>query len=330
MFTKFRCFNNKTFSNLKMIINKLHKKTKRSKTRLLLDMMWCASIYGAGPYDYQEFEFYNLNRKERKTYLTRAKNNKIVRNFNKKESWSKFDDKYEFNKIFDKYLKRDWLILNKDNYDEFVSFCKHKKDFIAKPVVGTGGKGIELIEVDKSRLQEIFDYLIKNDKLLLEEKIIQNKKVAALNETSVNSLRIVTFFDGKETHIINTVFKIGNGGVTDNFSSGSMYTFVENGEIIVPAIDQDDNIFEIHPKSNIKLVGYKIPNYEDAIELVKECAKIVPEIQYIGWDVAILDKGASIIEGNHFPGVYQIKPSFLEKKVGLIPKFEKAMNIKIR
>ncbi len=330
MFTKLRCFNNKTFSNLKMIINKLHKKTKRSKTRLLLDMMWCASIYGAGPYDYQEFEFYNLNRKERKTYLTRAKNNKIVRNFNKKESWSKFDDKYEFNKIFDKYLKRDWIILNKDKYDEFVSFCKHKKDFIAKPVVGTGGKGIELIEVDKSRLQEIFDYLIKNDKLLLEEKIIQNKKVAALNETSVNSLRIVTFFDGKETHIINTVFKIGNGGVTDNFSSGSMYTFVENGEIIVPAIDQDDNIFEIHPKSNIKLVGYKIPNYEDAIELVKECAKIVPEIQYIGWDVAILDKGASIIEGNHFPGVYQIKPSFLEKKVGLIPKFEKAMNIKIR
>ena len=330
MFTKLRFLSKDTISNLKMIIGKLHKKTKKSKISLLLDMMWCASIYGAGPYDYQEFEFYNLNRKERKTYLTRAKNNKIVRDFNPKSSWSKFDDKYEFNKIFDKYLKRDWIFISKDKYDDFVSFCKNKKDFIAKPVTGTGGKGIELIKVDKNKLRETFDYLIKNNILLLEEKIIQNKEVALLNETSVNSLRIVTFYDGNEVYIINTVFKIGNGGVTDNFSSGSMYTFVENGEIIVPAIDQADNIFEVHPKSHIKLVGYKIPNYKQAIELVKECAKVVPEIKYIGWDVAILEKGACIIEGNHFPGVYQIKPSFVDKKVGLIPRFEEAMKVKIR
>ena len=328
MFTKLRCFNNQTVANLKRIINKLNKKTKKSKISLFLDIAWCAIKYGAGPYDYQEFEFYNLNSKERKTYLTRAKNVKIVRNYNLKSSWYKFDDKVEFNKIFNKYIKRDWLYLNKDNYQEFENFCKNKKDFIAKPLDGSGGVGIELIEVKKNN-KETFDYLIKNNKLLVEEKIIQNKKVAALNETSVNTLRIITFYDGKEAHIINSVFKIGNGGITDNFSSGSMYTFVEGGKIIVPAIDREDFVYEIHPKSKIKLVGYEIPNYDKAIELVKECAKIVPEVKFVGWDVALLEDGASIIEGNCFPGVYQIKPSFEHKKEGLIPIIERAANIKL-
>ena len=128
---------------------------------------------------------------------------------------------------------------------------------------------------------------------------------------------------------LNVVFKIGNGGVTDNFSSGSMYTFVRDGKIIVPAIDRDDNIFYEHPISKINIVGYKIPNYDKAIDLVKECAKKVPEVKYVGWDVAITDSDAVIIEGNCFPGVYQIKPSFVKEKVGLIPIFEKAMKIKI-
>lgn len=325
---KIKCFKSGTIKSIFNIVGKIHNKTHKCRLFLLIDIVFCSVKYGAGPYDYQEFEFYNLNSKERKTYLTRVKNNAIVRMFNDKEISKKFDDKVEFNKIFNEYLKRDWLYLD-NNYDEFVKFCDGKEDFIAKPVGGSGGEGIELIKIDKKALKKTYEYLVSNNKLLVEEKIIQNKKIGMLNKTSVNTFRIVSFFDGKETHILNVVFKIGNGGITDNFSSGSMYTFVHDGKIIVPAIDRDDNIFYEHPISKIKIVGYEIPNYDKAINLVKECAKKIPEVKYVGWDVAITDKGAVIIEGNCFPGVYQIKPSFVENKVGLIPIFEKAMKIKI-
>lgn len=325
---KIKCFKSGTIKSIFNIVEKIHNKTHKCRLFLFIDIVYCSVKYGAGPYDYQEFEFYNLNSKERKTYLTRVKNNAIVRMFNDKEIAKKFDDKVEFNKIFNKYLKRDWLYLD-NNYEEFVKFCESKKDFIAKPVGGFGGEGIELIKVDKKNYKKTYEYLISNNKLLVEEKIIQNKKIGMLNKTSVNTFRIVSFFDGKETHILNVVFKIGNGGVTDNFSSGSMYTFVRDGKIIVPAIDRDDNIFYEHPISKINIVGYKIPNYDKAIDLVKECAKKVPEVKYVGWDVAITDSDAVIIEGNCFPGVYQIKPSFVKEKVGLIPIFEKVMKIKI-
>ena len=325
---KIKCFKSGTIKSIFNIVEKIHNKTHKCRLFLFIDIVYCSVKYGAGPYDYQEFEFYNLNSKERKTYLTRVKNNAIVRMFNDKEIAKKFDDKVKFNKIFNKYLKRDWLYLD-NNYEEFVKFCESKKDFIAKPVGGFGGEGIELIKVDKKNYKKTYEYLISNNKLLVEEKIIQNKKIGMLNKTSVNTFRIVSFFDGKETHILNVVFKIGNGGVTDNFSSGSMYTFVRDGKIIVPAIDRDDNIFYEHPISKINIVGYEIPNYDKAIDLVKECAKKVPEVKYVGWDVAITDSDAVIIEGNCFPGVYQIKPSFVKEKVGLIPIFEKAMKIKI-
>ena len=325
---KIKCFKSGTIKSIFNIVNKIHKKTHKLRIYLLFDIVFCSIKYGAGPYDYQEFEFYNLNSKERKTYLTRVKNNAIVRMFNDKEISKKFDDKIEFNKIFNKYLKRDWLYID-NNYEEFVKFCDGKDDFIAKPVGGSGGEGIELIKVDTKKLKNIYEYLVSNNKLLVEEKVIQNKNIAKLNSTSVNTFRIVTFFDGKDTHILNVVFKIGNGGVTDNFSSGSMYTFVRDGKIIVPAIDRDDNIFYEHPISKIKLVGYEIPNYGKAIDLVKKCAKEISEVKYVGWDVAITDKDAVIIEGNCFPGVYQIKPSFVSEKVGLIPAFEEAMKIKI-
>lgn len=325
---KFKCLKNLNVDRMFKVVNDINKKTNIDKNYLLMDMIICSNKYGTGYHDYQEFEFYNLNKLERKTYLTRVKNNAIVRKFNNKEYFKYFDNKYEFNKIFDKFLKREWMILD-NNYEEFVKFCSNKKEIIVKPIDGCGGVGVELIKIDKRKLKTTYNKLIKNNQILIEEKIIQNKSLSKLNKSSVNTLRIVTFYDGKHTHILNSVLKIGNGGVTDNFSSGSMYTFVEKGKIIVPAIDNKDNVFEVHPISKVKIVGYKIPNYDKAIELVDICAKIIKEVKYVGWDVAILEDDVCLIEGNCYPGIYQIKPSFVKEKKGLVEKYEHAMKIKI-
>ena len=325
---KIKCLKNINYDKMINVINNIHNKTNKNRCYLLMDMIICSNKYGTGYYDYQEFEFYNLNKEERKTYLTRVKNNAIVKKFNDKSKFYLFDNKYEFNKLFDKYLKRKWLYLD-NNYDEFVKFCNDLEEIIVKPIDGCGGVGVELIKINKNKLKTIYNRLIKNKQLLIEEKIIQHKDMAKLNDSSVNTLRIVTYYDNNNVYILNTVLKIGNGGVTDNFSSGSMYTFIKDGKIIVPAIDREDNIFKVHPISHVNLIGYKIPNYDKCIKLVSECVKIIPEVKYVGWDVAITENGASLIEGNCYPGIYQIKPSFVTEKCGLVKTYEDAMKIKI-
>lgn len=310
------------------VAKKVSKKAKKPFIVIFIDIIYCGFKYQAGYYDYQEFEFYLLNKEQRKTYLTRGINNSLVNKYNNKEYWYILQDKIEFNKRFNKYLKRDWLDLRESSLEDFIKFCSNKEYIIAKELDNCGGKGIDKIKVDKN-IKEIYDKLKDNKQYLVEEMIKQNSKVSKLYSGSVNTLRLFTFFDGKETYVINTIFKIGNKGFVDNFSSGGMYTFVDNkGKIIVPAIDQDDNKIEIHPTTKEKILGFEIPNYEKACDMVKEAAKLIPEVQYIGWDVSILENDVCLVEGNEFPGVFQIKPSFDNKEdhIGLIPEYKKYMD----
>lgn len=317
--------------NMFRIIKKISEKANKNVIFILFDVIYCGLFYGAGYYDYQEFEFYLLNNKERKTFLTRTKNNLIIKKYNNPDHFYKFDDKSVFNDIFKKYLKRDYLVLSKDSFDEFKNFSLKYPEMIVKPLDGEGGKGVEKYSVNKKTdLKKLFNSLIKNKQLLVEECVKQHKEINKLYAKSVNTLRLFTFFDGKNAYVMNSVFKIGNGGVTDNFSSGSMYTFVnDSGEIIVPAIDQSDNIFVKHPLTNIKITGFNVPLYKEACDMVLEAAKEIPEVKYVGWDVAISETGPVIIEGNSFPGVFQIKPSLSMAKEGLIPKYQKIMETKL-
>ncbi|MDD2409144.1 MAG: sugar-transfer associated ATP-grasp domain-containing protein [Bacilli bacterium] len=327
---KLKIIKNIDFKNMFKIIKKISNKTNKNYFFTVLDVIYSAIIYGAGYYDYQEFEFYNLNHKLRKTYLTRVKNNKIIRKYNDKNFFYKLDNKLEFNKLFKEYIKRDYLFINNDNYKVFQKFVNKHQEFIVKPLDGEGGYGIQKMHINnKTNLKKLFHDLLSNNQVLIEEYINQHKKITELYNNSVNTLRLFTFYDGTKTYVLNSVFKLGNGGVIDNFCSGGMYTFVDdNGKIIVPAIDQNDNIYYIHPITKKDILGFVIPMYQEACNLVKEAAILIPEIKYIGWDVAITNKGPLIIEGNSFPGVFQIKPSLNNKKEGLIPKYQKVMKIK--
>lgn len=328
----FRLIRKMDYKNMFKIARKVSKKSHKLFIYIFVDMIICGFKYGAGYYDYQEFEFYNLNKSERETYLTRTKNNLIIKTYNNKESFYKFDQKDVFNKLFKKYLKRDYMLLNDMNYKDFEKFIKKHNPIIVKPLDGEGGRDVEKYEIDAdSNVLALYKMLIARKQLLIEECINQHDKLNKIYPDAVNTLRLFTFYDGKKAYVLNSVFKIGNGGVTDNFSSGSMYTFVDdNGVVICPAIDKDDNYFETHPITKEKILGFEIPMYKDACKLVMEASKVVEDVKYIGWDVAITPKGPVIIEGNSYPGVFQMKPSFSKDHIGLIPKYQKYMDISFK
>ena len=39
-----------------------------------------------------------------------------------------------------------------------------------------------------------------------------------------------------------------------------------------------------------------------AFEMCEEAASRIPQVRYIGWDVAFSDKGPVLVEGNEYPG----------------------------
>lgn len=317
------------YSNMIKIAKAVSKKTNKNLLFILFDMTKCGLKYQAGYYDYQEFEFYNLNKEQRETYLTRGKNNEIIKKFNDKSKFYIFDNKEEMYKIYNKFLKRQWMVLNENNYNDFLDFFKQNKVIIVKPIDGEGGKGIEKYEyINDEESKIVYSSLLFKKQLLVEQCIKQHPDMNKLYNKSVNTLRMFTFYKDGQAYFLQAILKVGNGGVVDNFSSGGMYTYVDDeGTVYAEAIDQMDNKYYKHPISNETIVGFKVPMFKEAVSMVKEAAKVVPEMGYIGWDVAISEDGPVLVEGNCYPGVFQVKPSLVEKKEGIIPKYNKVMQI---
>ena len=309
----------------------LSKKTNLSTLHILKDMIHCAKKFGAGYNDYQEFEFYTLTDAQRKTFLTQSKNNEIIHTYNDSSKFEELNDKWLFAQNFKEFTKRNIFKLSEITYNDFITLLHNNEKIILKPIHGFGGEGILVYKTEsfkkdtKQALKKLQDAY---PNYLIEDHIVQHKTLSKIYPHSVNSLRIFTFFDGHTAHVINAVIKFGNHASVDNFSKGGMYAFIDtNGIITTPAIDQHDNTYTKHPKTKEPIYGAKIQGVNKACSCVIKAAERIPDIKYIGWDVAITDTDACILEANPYPGIFQKRPSFTKTKEGLLPSYGKYMSI---
>ena len=326
-------------------INLINKKTNMSKIQIFFDMIKCARKYGAGYMDYDLFEMYNLTDEQRETYLTRGRNNELVIKYCDKSKLHYFVNKDEFNTKFNEYIKRDWIKVIGSKKKDVINFLEKHKTFMAKPISGGCGQGILKINTkDYKNLNELYKFLNNEEfNYELEELIKQHTDVKKIYPKAINTVRIVTVVttkDGEsiltvpeaerknielEPHIICAYFRIGNNNkCVDNFNSGGMVAPVDESTGIVSqlAIDKEKNVYERHPFTNEVIKGFQFPYWDEALELVKKACQEIPEMGYVGWDVAFTPKGPVFVEGNEFPGhdIYQL-PVHTPDKIGMMPKF---------
>lgn len=314
------------FSNMFDTAKQISKETGKNSLIILFDIIYCGYKYMAGFVDYRVFKMYNLNKEQRATYITRGVNNNYVKLLNDPEAMKKVDNKLQFNKDYSQFIKRDWICLNEVGYEEFETFFKKHKNIIVKPIDEMCGKGVEKITLEENtNIKDIYDNLLKNNQILIEECVKQNSKISSLNPSSVNTLRVVTLKKQNKVSVLFTALRIGNGKSVDNFNNGGMFTTVnEDGIITKPAISKDGTIYDIHPLTHQKIVGFKLPNFDIALDTAKKCAALIDNVRYIGFDVVITEDSALILEANPFPGhdLYQSVAHLEEDKKGLKPKFD--------
>jgi hypothetical protein len=138
---------------------------------------------------------------------------------------------------------------------------------------------------------------------------------------------MITFYDGSDVHVLEGVLKMGNGADVDNYGQGGMYTVLDDtGTARFPAFDKLSKTYGVHPITGTAIVGFQVPLYDRVISTLKEVGRVVPEIPYVGWDVAIAPDGVVLIEGNYNTGVFQMKPSLTGVKTGLLPHFRSVID----
>ncbi len=307
-------------------VGMIHGKTGRSRLWLLGDMIICGLRYGAGYTDYLLCAFYDLTPAQRSTYVTRGVNNRIVRLCNDPAWYHCVEDKRTFNRIYGEFVRRSWLDMQQCTYDAFAEFMDGRDTIISKPAAATCGRGIEkLHKSDFESLKALYAHLHASGSGLIEDVIIQHAGISKIYPDAVNTYRIVTICRRGAAGVVCAFIRIGKGGrFVDNINSGGMAApvDVDTGIVAFAACDKDGTCYEVHPDTGAPINGCQLPFWRESIEMCLEAAGVVPQLGYMGWDVAVSDDGPQLIEGNHFPGhdILQM-PHHVPDRVGMLPRF---------
>lgn len=309
----------------------MHQESGKSRIRLFFDVIYCGFRYGCGHADYRLFEFWRLNGRQRATYLTRAKNNLIVKTYNQKEYIQILEDKVQFNRYFSRFLGRKWMDIRDADLDAFSAFMADLDCVIAKPLAKSGGYGIEKVKrADFDSDAAMLEYLKSHEFGLIEECIIQHPIMAEFNPYSVNTYRICTILTDGEPHVLYFYVRVGSGKrVVDNLHSGGITCPVdpETGIIQYPGYSAymgERKTYLEHPETHHPFVGFELPMVHESVQLAFEAAKSLPQVGYVGWDIAVTEQGPVLIEGNPFPGHDLLQlPPHAPDGIGVLPFFRK-------
>lgn len=299
-------------------------------------VLFSRTQYGSDFDDYFDFEFYDKSFETRSEFLTNTQLNKILSICNDYFTIELAVDKAKTNKLFADYLHREWIDTRCCTFEEFKSFVESHPRFFSKLSTGLQGRGAQIIQSKPNQnLEELFADL-KSRNRLLEEIVVQHEDIASLCPDTVNTIRVYTLLDIHNfVHIISTVGRIGiKGGVVDNVNVGNGYAVAidsETGIITSDGLSKFHEHVQKHPDTGKTFKGFQYPGWGKMRAVVKEMARLIPQLRYIGWDIAINDKEEVVlieVNGNKPDNGLQQEADSVGKFNLYIPLIEEIQNFK--
>lgn len=288
---------------------------KSAWVKVAVDYAASKLLYGFSIEDYfLRGNGYTLSKYAKKRFFTLKRAFELQEKVNHPDYIHFLENKAEALNLFKDLISRKWLYVPKSSYTEFVDFCKATPIFISKPIGGMCGEGIEKHIVDcfsDEELKELWNRFVADD-ILIEECIKAHDDIY-LGSAALSTFRIFTMIDRKgDVHILKAKYRVGIGDSIVDTADGESVHYpisIKYGIVEGPGINEFlKEHYYYHPGCDKLVVGMKIPKWDQVIDIVTKAAKKIPQVRYIGWDIAITNNSVEIIEGNHNPhqGTFEI------------------------
>lgn len=299
----------------------------------VLDIAYCTLRYGASPVNYAMFGFKNLTGKQRATYVTNRMSRKMIKKYNSAAHIDIFEDKAKFATVFSDFFSRSFVITDNLSWEKFGSFISGINNagggirrFICKPNGGSQGNGIHVYE-NWADDKKLYDEIISlGPGYILEQWIEQHPFISEMYPKAVNCLRLITVYKDGKANILAGGLTLGVDSQIANGSHKSIICPVdfETGILNQPGADSHGGVYEKHPVTGAQILGVQLPFWDEITLMLDKAAALVPEVGYVGWDIAITPSGPIIIEGNTTPGYryYQL-PVHKKDGIGNLPRYKK-------
>jgi hypothetical protein len=330
----------RVFSHLKRIINEPsfypHLRRKSLMSRILDNVSWCIKYHEIN--DWYNLWGIDLKGISGENFLSENVLEHTLMDINGEKGKNKtrynyvklLDDKFLFYAIM-KGLKLPTAeviafytgteLIYLDGFSQEALF-NGGETYFAKAICGSQGK-----EVQKITSREDLENFMKkwhSNKFILQKAIQQHKELNAINPLAINTIRMVTVADGTAIKVLSAALRCGSkaSGCIDNFSSGGGVVLIDkNGRLEKYGLHfkGEPTCQECHPDTGFKFAAYKVPYYNEAVDLAIKAHAFLYASCAIGWDIAITEEGPVIIEGNYHWGLsimqskdYQIKDKWQE------------------
>ena len=204
-----------------------------------------------------------------------------------------------------------------ESFDEVLRLARDRGVLALKPDEGSHGDGFYRLGYEDGGYtlngepatgDEVLAILSDpQNRYLITEFIIMHPTLAEIYPQSVNTVRMTVFKkDGVTPQIGNAYLRVGSSasGYVDNTAAGGLLVEVDiesgrygnaqalDGGRVVPC--------PRHPDTDVLMEGI-MPNWELAKRKVLEIAESIPQLEYLGFDLAMTEDGFKLPEINRFP-----------------------------
>lgn len=268
------------------------------------DMLFSWFARGFEPNEYAAFRLDRKTPEETERFISGRLRMKYRCQMNNLLKAHYFNDKAETYGLFREHYRREIAAVEKpEDFETFRAFVRKHPVFVSKQVYLAQGQSVELVDMNRTGVseKEFFDGLIRTGKHVLEEKIVQTADMAAFNPSSVNTVRAITFNTRHGFRVPYCMIRTGRpGAFVDNSGAGGIQAEIDfaRGTVVSDGFDESGNHYAAHPASGKVFKGFTLPDRDQMEKMIFSCAAKVPDIGFIGWDLAHTENGWVIVEGN--------------------------------
>jgi len=195
-------------------------------------------------------------------------------------------------------------------------------EFILKPAEGYYGEGVRLLRRDGIGWMSVGEGRMTTEDLIgamrshpdfgdwiAQERLHNHSDLAILGGEGLHTLRLVVVIRADGTpELVWSGFRIAVGkAIIDNFRGGKLGNLSCEMDLQTGAIakayrgrgaEPGMEPVDTHPSAGIPLQGFKVPLWDDAVQVALEAAPLFLPLRTVGFDVGLTPDGPKVVEMN--------------------------------
>ena len=278
----------------------------KTKLSLLSDVFTSVLVYNISILEYFQFRYFEKDSSEREKWAGTGYLYEYQLIMNPKSTRIYLEDKIKFLNHFGSFIKRKYADIGALESDhKLISQLLENKSgkLVLKGSHGQVGAEVEVILCNDYSPETLVDYMKMKKYDLAEEFVLQHPALMELSPSGLNTIRVLTQIHDGDVNFLGARLRVSVNSPVDNMAAGNLAACIDmktgtvNGPGVYSDITKED--MTNHPVTGKAITGFKIPFWNQVINLSREVALYMPGNRSVGWDIAITEKGPELIEGNH-------------------------------